>query len=303
MIAAIEAVNKSRMAVSTAAKKFCVPRKTLADRIQGRVQHGQRPGPNTVLTSVEEDALVSYLFYMAKRGFPLTKRMVKAYAWAIAKRSGGDKRFNDQLGPREHWWVNFKKRHPEVTLRKVEYLERSHAEALNPDVIREYFQLLNETLNNYKLNGCPRQMYNCDETFIPLNCHREKVVTLKGAKNVYGQSQGTTEHITMLCCVPAAGFPTPPMIIYPKAFPGGRYRFDRPDDALYAKSESGWVDSTLFLSWLKKIFLIFIVPQQPVILFVDGHSSHITLDVIDTCRANNIILFCLPPLTLFSLLT
>ena len=30
--------------------------------------------------------------------------------------------------------------------------------------------------------------------------------------------------------------------IFPKAFPGGAYTFDGPDDAVYAKSDSGWVD-------------------------------------------------------------
>lgn len=88
---------------------------------------------------------------------------------------------------------------------------------------------------------------------------------MRGTKNVYCQAQGTTEHITLLCCASAAGLPLPPMIIYPKAFPGGQYRFEGPDDAVYAKSEFGWVDSELFLIWLNKIFLKFSVVQQPVI--------------------------------------
>ena len=50
------------------------------------------------------------------------------------------------------------------------------------------------------------------------------------------------------------------MIIYSKCFPGGPYRFDGPDDTLYAKSKSGWIDSELFLTWLKKFFLKFSVP-------------------------------------------
>ena len=49
----------------------------------------------------------------------------------------------------------------------------------------------------------------------------------------------------MLCCASAAGFPLPPMNIFSKCFPGGQYRFDGPDDALYAKSESGWIDTEL----------------------------------------------------------
>ena len=67
----------------------------------------------------------------------------------------------------------------------------------------------------------------------------EKVVAAKGAKSVYSLSTGASDHISLLCCVSAAGLPLPPMIIYAKCFPGGQYRFDGPDDALYAKSDSG----------------------------------------------------------------
>ena len=91
------------------------------------------------------------------------------------------------------------------------------------------------------------------------------------------------------------------MIIYSKSFPGGNYRFDGPDDALYARSESGWIDSELFLSWMKKVFLRHCGSQRPIILFVDGYVSHITLNVIDLARENDVILFCLPPHTTHAL--
>ena len=253
------------------------------------------------LTTVDEDALVSYLIYMAERGFPLTRTMTKAFAWAIAKRSDRQDRFNPETGPGEHWWVNFRKRHPRLALRKADKLERSRAEALSPEIVKEYFELLKALLERNGLMNSPRQLYNCDETFLPLDYTREKVVTLKNTKYVYAQSQGTTDHITVLCAASAAGIPLPPFIIYPKCFPGGQYRFDGPDDALYGKSESGWIDSELFLAWLKKIFLKYVVTQRPVILFTDGHKTHMTLDVIDLCRENGIVLFCLPPHTTHAL--
>ncbi len=56
-----------------------------------------------------------------------------------------------------------------------------------------------------------------------------------------------TEHITLLCTGSVSGAALPPMIVYPQAFPGGQYRFGGPDDSVYAKSESGWIDSELFL--------------------------------------------------------
>ena len=67
--------------------------------------------------------------------------MVKAFAWDIAKRSGRDGCFHPEFGPGEHWWVLFKKHHPILTLRKSDNLERSRAEALNPEIVEEYFKL------------------------------------------------------------------------------------------------------------------------------------------------------------------
>ena len=162
----------------------------------------------------------------------------------------------------------------------------------------EYFTLLKSTLEENCLMNSPRQLFNCDETYLPLNIACEKVIS---RKNVYAQARGTSEHITLLCCASAAGIALPPMIFFSKCFPGGSYRFDGPDDALYAKSDSGWIDSELFLSWMKKVFLKHCGSQRPVLLFVDGHASHITLDVIDVAKGNDVLLFCLPPHTTHAL--
>ena len=86
--------------------------------------------------------------------------------------------------------------------------------------------------------------------------------------------------------------PHPPMIICAKSFLAGQYGFEGPDDAVYARSESGWIDSELFVVWLKKSFLKYAVSQRPIILLTDGHKSHINIDVIDLCRSNDVIHFC-----------
>lgn len=135
----------------------------------------------------------------------------KAFAWAIAIRSGKDDYFRKE-GPSEHWWGGFRQRHPELTLRKPDKLEQSRAESLNPEVV-QYFELLNEVCNGEKeAKNFPRQTYNCDEMFVPLNCTQEESVTLKKSKNTYMQAQGTFEHINMalLCAASAAGLPLPP---------------------------------------------------------------------------------------------
>lgn len=66
-------------------------------------------------------------------------------------------------------------------------------------------------------------------------------------------------------------------------------------------SPNGWTDDFLCLKWFEKSF----IPQatarntsgKPILLIYDGHGSHNTAELIRLARANNIILFCLPPHT------
>ena len=51
---------------------------------------------------------------------------------------------------------------------------------------------------------------------------------------------------------------------------------------------------------MNKVFLEFTVPRHPV-MFVDGHKSHLTLELIDLARKKDVILFCLPPHTTHAL--
>ena len=148
------------MTISGAANHFHVPRKTLDDRIKVHMEHGSKPGRNPVLSAVKEDALVVYLLYMADLGCPLTRTLVKAFAWALARQSGNGDSFNAETGPREHWWTNFKSRHPEISLQICDMLECTRAKALNQVTVKEYFTLLSKTLAHGWANyGPPRSSH------------------------------------------------------------------------------------------------------------------------------------------------
>lgn len=90
----------------------------------------------------------------------------------IAIRSGNADRLSD-TGPIMHWWSDFRKRHTKLTLRKMDNNERSKADALTPETVNDYFDLLNKTLSENNLKCRPRQLYNYDETFLPLDQTRE----------------------------------------------------------------------------------------------------------------------------------
>lgn len=196
-----------------------MPRKSLENCIKHRVVHGTLPGPSHILDNDEEAALIAYIKYMAKGGFPMTRKIV----CMPAKKNGKESRFNSVTGPGMHWWCNFCSRHPELTLRISDKLDCGRARNANKYIINNYFDLLEKTLeeNNIKDKGCC--ICNCDETGIELDSTKGRVLAAKGSKHVYSQSMGTREHITVHACACADGSMLPPMIIFTKGFPGGAY--------------------------------------------------------------------------------
>ena len=101
-------------------------------------------------------------------------------------------------------------------------------------------------------------------------------------------------HIT----VSASGYSLLPFIIFENCFPSGPHGRNGPNNALYGISPNGYMDSELFKKWVEKQFL----PQtqhlpRPLLLILDGHGSHMNIDMIDLLVENDVHLYCLPPHT------
>ena len=62
-------------------------------------------------------------------------------------------------------------------------------------------------------------------------------------------------------------------------------------------SENGWIEQELFFYWLKDLFLKYIPPEHPVMLLMDGHSSHYTPEAIRGAAQMGDIVLCIPPNT------
>lgn len=63
----------------------------------------------------------------------------------------------------------------------------------------------------------------------------------------------------------------------------------------YNCSESGWMETRHFVEWFGKIFDDYVKKiEGPKLLIFDGHSSHISIELIELAKANDIHLLCLP---------
>ena len=89
----------------------------------------------------------------------------------------------------------------------------------------------------------------------------------------------------------------PPMVI----FAGNNFKHDLADGevpgTLYEMSDSGWMDQELFANWFSSHFLRHAVSSRPLLLILDGHTSHYTLDLVQSALEHGVVLFLLPPHT------
>jgi len=86
-----------------------------------------------------------------------------------------------------------------------------------------------------------------------------------------------------------SGLVIPPFMVYARKWPVPK---KLREGAVFHVSDNGWMTKDLFSEWLLKM----IPPPSsgPVLLVLDGHGSHITIDVIEHARANQIHMLCLP---------
>ena len=295
LVRAAAAVNEGTYTYREASIKYSVPKSTLWDRVSGKVAFGAVSGPGRYLNDTEEEQLVKFLIGAAKIGFPRSKKQVLSIVQAtLAKKrncSVGEVRVTPG------WWTSFKKRNPLLTLRSGSKLSYRRALASSPETINSYFDILEETILKNNLQNSPMFIYNCDETGFPLEHKPCKVIGIRGQRDLPSITSGDKTQITVLSACSASGNLLPPMIIFDRKRLKSAHMVGEIPGTVYASSAKGWIDSEIFLDWFVNHFLLHIPPHRPILLLVDGHSSHYHPDVIRKATENHIILFCLPPHT------
>ena len=132
---------------------------------------------------------------------------------------------------------------------------------------------------------------------MPLDHKPQKVIALRGAKKVHVRTSGNKSQITILACANAAGNTIPPMVIFEGKRLNPEWTKGEVPDTLYGMSDKGWTDMELFNYWMKDLFLKHIPPGRPVMLLLDGHSSHYEPDTVRLAATEGVVILCLPPHT------
>ena len=293
LLQALDDIQSNGLSFRAAETKYNIPKSTLNDYATGKSLAGCKPGPASVLTAEEERKLVDWAVEMATIGYGQSKRQICEMVKKIVDKDGRPNPFKDNR-PGKDWWYVFLKRNPVISLRSASSLETSRASACSEEVLEKWYVKFEQFLSIHGLEDQPSKIWNCDESGFSLCPKSGKVLAPVGIKSVYSTVGPQKLQITTLVAIGADGSVIPPMHI----FPGERFAYNPlhgcVDGSYFGKSSSGWMKTELFYGWIANHFGR-LVKQRPVVLLVDGHSTHIDVETSTFCKENEILLYCLPP--------
>ena len=188
-------------------------------------------------------------------------------------------------------------RYPEIANRVSQNLTSCRS-SFNQVSLRTWHNNLGNYLETNNLKHIdPMRVFNLDESAFRLCPSGGKVLTRKGDKAVYSFVQNDEkECLTVLFTVNAAGMMLPSFVLlfYQRLSASNAHSF--PISSSIGKTDNGWITSESFYEYISNSFNSWLTEnniEQTVVLYVDGHSSHLTLRIAEFCTKNGIKLLAL----------
>lgn len=304
IIAATNKVLAKEMTIREAAIAYGIPKSTLHDKTTSI-----KSGKETLLEpklgrfastfpDAYEEELVAHITDLANRCMPLSRKEFLKLAFDLAQHLKVPHQFNLSKGTAgKHFYYNFMSRHPDLSLRTPESTSLMRAVGFNKPQVDLFYTNLRKLMEKYKFRAS--DIYNCDETGVTCVQKHLKVLAPKSVRQVGKLTSAERgKNVTILFCMSATGVYTPPFFVFPRKRMNERLMFNAPLDSAGVAQPKGWINNDFFLQFLHH-YKKFANPtaDSPVLIVLDGHSSHKTLEVINYCRENNIHLISFPPHT------
>jgi hypothetical protein len=176
-------------------------------------------------------------------------------------------------------------------------LEAKRARSLCAENVSSFYENLSFLYAKYEFP--PSRIWNCNESGVQAGHNGGAFVLAKtGSRNVHQVIPDEREWLTVLTCINAAGESIPNFYI----FCGKRFRRNYihmcEQEATMAMSKKAWMTACLFSAWIDH-FIVALKNHSSISLdcphlIMDGHSSHVTINIVEKARVVGLYLLTLP---------
>lgn len=284
------------LSVRQSAKNLGIDESTLRKRL--KAGHGVKSLGRfkPVFSHEMEFQLVKHCKDLDDRFYGLTFKTLRKIAYEYASLNNVDHPFctETKLAGKD-WAYKFISKY-NLSMRTPNPTSLARMMGFNKVQIERFFDNLSQLYQKY--NFPPGSMYNMDESGISTVPNRiPKIVSTKGKKIVGKVSSAERgETVTIVCAMSAGGNFVPPALIFPRKRMKNELMDGAPSEAIAMCSDSGYINSSLFIQWLKHFqSKVRADAEHPILLILDNHSSHTSLEAVNFCRENFIHLLTIPP--------
>lgn len=303
---AIRAVLEGK-SVREAAREYSITKSTLWNYVKAHQTSGSatvnvklgRNDTQQVFSKEQESELASYLDKAARLHYGLTKKDARSLAFQYADINNincPEKWKTEKLAGKQ-WLRGFLKRWSELSLRKPEATSLARSTSFNKENVKKFFENYKEVLSRHTFTQ--HNIYNLDETGNSTVHVPPKIIAPKGIKQVGSMTSSERGvNVTMIACVNAAGNHVPPILIFPRVHFKQYMLNGAPPGSIGGANPSGWSNEQLFVQYLDH-FISFVKPSKddPVLLILDNHDSHISIEGIVKAKEAGVIMLTFPPHT------
>lgn len=311
---AVKNVVQYNKPLNTVAREFSIPRTTLRRYVQkcnNKEIDWDNDIPSTIpsmkpnydvrriFTNDEELKICNYIKISSKlhHGLTPTTSRKLIYEVAIANKKKIPDSWLRTSSAGKDFLTSFLKRHQNLSIRIPEATSLARSMAFNKPVIDKFFNDLEDLYVRYKFE--PDRIYNMDETALTTVQGITKILAEKGQKQVGQLTSSERGTLISLCgTINALGNSIPPFLIYPRKKITDVMLKGTPHGTKGTGTQKGWMTSEAFMIYMQHFIKYSgATKTNKVLLIMDNHVAHISIDAIDLAKENGIVLFTLPPHT------
>lgn len=211
---AVEGVINNSMTFREASRATSVPVTVIFNRINGRKTSLLHlgTGRGTELTLKVENLLEKCLIARAEMGYPCDRKELKDLVQKYVTDNGMSTRFKNNL-PGDYGFMN---RHPRLSLKMPEHLQKARKTARDPYVVYGFFDSIEEQYaQSFGIGEIPRALiFNADESGFKSDPSKVRGIGVKNVSLNRVSDGSGRESTSVLACVSADDYALPPLVVF-----------------------------------------------------------------------------------------